>query len=364
MKKYLLKVLLVSIFALPFISCDSDDDDIIYVEPEIKTTGIYLLNSGIMGSIDGTLSYYDVDTKKVTENIFSKQNDDLSLGDIAQDIVIYGSKMYITATNSNKIYITDRKAKLVPQRDSIISPENESKQPLKPRSIVTHKGKVYVSTEAGYILRIDTTTMNMDRVKAGTFTEEMTVVNDKLYVTNSRTGNKTVSILDLNNFSAQKTEITVDDNPAAITSDKSGNIFVIPLGIWGSTSSTLYKINATNNQATKIGEDVASMMAINGDKLLLVKVDYNTNPASTTLSYYDIKKGELVNKSFITDGTTISAPGNSIKVDPATGYIYLGTGDYQNKGKMYVFSAEGKLIDQFATGGYYPMGAYFLTGTK
>lgn len=363
MKKYLLKVLLVSIFALPFISCDSDDDDIIYVEPEIKTTGIYLLNSGV-GAIDGSLSYYDVDSKKLTENVFYNMNDKLSLGSIAQDMVVYGSKMYITATNSNKIYITDRKAKLVPQRDSIISPENESKQPLKPRSVVTHKGKVYVSTEAGYILRIDTTTMNMDRVKAGTFTEEMTVVNDKLYVTNSRTGNKTVSILDLNNFSAQKTEITVDDNPAAITSDKSGNIFVIPLGIWGSTSSTLYKINATNNQATKIGEDVATTMAVNGDKLLLVKVDYNTTPASTTLSYYDIKKGELVNKSFITDGTTISAPGNSIKVDPTTGYIYLGTGDYQNKGKMYVFSAEGKLIDQFATGGYYPMGAYFLTGTK
>lgn len=356
MKKYLLKILLLSIIATPFMSC-SDDDDEPWVEPEITTTGAYILNSGMMGTVDGSLAYYDLDNKKVTTNVFSKMNDGLSLGDVAQDMKIYGSKMYITVTNSNKIYVTDRKAKLV--KDGIISPENESEQPLYPRSIVTNNGKVYVSTEAGYVLRIDTISMAIDKVKVGTFAEEMTIVGNKLYVTNSRVGSNIVSVLDLNNFTAQKKGIVVDDNPAVITRDAQGNVYVICWGL-GETPSSFNKIDS-NDKVTQIAINAATLMAVDGDRILLILQDYINSVIN--FSYYDINTGKIEDKSFITDGTEVTDV-NSLTVDPVTRNIYIGTNSYNSLGQMYIFSSEGKLISQFGTGGYYPMGAYFLTGTK
>ncbi len=357
MKKHLLKVLLLSIITIPFISC-SDDNDEPWVEPEITTTGAYILNSGMMGTVDGSLAYYDLDNKKVTTNVFSKMNDGLSLGDGAQDMKVYGSKMYITVTESNKIFVTDHTAKLI--EGGIISPEDESKKNLKPRSIVTNNGKVYISTEAGYVLRIDTTSMAMDKVKVGTFAEEMTIVGNKLYVTNSRVGSNIVSVLDLNNFTAQKKDIVVGDNPAVITHDAQGNVYVICWGIWGETASSFNKID-TNDKVGQIATDAATVMAVNGNKILLMRMDYTDN--STSFSYYDINTGKIEDKSFITDGTKVSG-GNSLTVDPVTGNIYVGTNSGSSLGTMYIFSSEGKLISQFGTGGYYPMGAYFLTGTK
>ncbi|MDL2303471.1 hypothetical protein LJC28_03660 [Dysgonomonas sp. OttesenSCG-928-D17] len=359
MKKYLLKVLLLSIIAAPFISC-SDDDDEPWVEPEVNLTGAYILNSGMMKTVDGNLAYYDIDNKKVTTDIFSKMNDGLSLGDAVQDMKVYGSKMYITVTNSNKIYVTNRRAKLV--KDGIISPENESKQPLRPRSIVTNNGKVYVSTEAGYVLRIDTTSMAMDKVKVGTFTEEMTIVGNKLYVTNSRVGSNIVSVLNLNNFTAQKKDIVVDDNPAVITRDAQGNVYVICWGDFNAatTTSSFNKIDS-NDKVTQIATNAATLMAVDGDRILLILLDYINSIIN--FSYYDINTGKIEDKSFITDGTEV-ADVNSLTVDPVTRNIYIGINRNNSMGEMYIFSSEGKLISKFGTGGYYPMGAYFLTGIK
>ena len=50
--------------------------------------------------------------------------------------------------------------------------------------------------------------------------------------------------------------------------------------------------------------------------------------------------------------------------DPVTGNVYIGTSDYTNTGDMFIFSPEGKLIDQLALSGLNPMGAYFLTTEK
>ncbi|MDU1892200.1 MAG: hypothetical protein E6767_16070 [Dysgonomonas sp.] len=358
MKKYLLKVLLLSVFIVPFVSCSDDDD-----EPEtgftLPSTGIYVLNTGVMNANNAKLAFYDTEKGEVISDVFGKANDGLPLGDIAQDIAVYGSKVYTTVTNSNKLFVTDRGSKL----QKTFSPLNESSQPLKPRSIATHKGKVYVSTEAGYVMRIDTTNMNMDMVKVGAFSEEMTIVNEKLYVTNSRSNSKIVSVVDLNNFTGQATEITVADNPSIINSDKYGNIYVIAWGIWGSTPSTFCKINSTTNAVTEIGTDVASMMAVLDDKVLLMKLDYSTTPASSTFLYYNIKTETLVNEPFITDGTTISA-GYSLTVDQNTKNIYIGTGDSNNLGKMYLFSSDGKLKEQFSTEGYYPIKGTYITPSK
>ncbi len=357
MKKHLLKAFLISILAILFISCSSDDD-FEWKQPEIKTTGIYLLNSGNRKANDATLGYYDVEAGKVTEKVFANTNKPEILGDVANDMAIYGSKMYIAVTNSNSIWVTDLKAKIV----KLIEPK-EGEMPLKPRHVVTHTGKVYVSTETGYLLRIDTASMNMDRIKISDYTEKMVVVNNKLYVTNPTTTN-IVSVIDLNNFTSTPENVIVGDNPSGISADTRGNVYVLSYGFYNDDESLgkLHKIETLNkNKVTELGTNVATQMVRNGDRLLMLKEEYD--PFKISLLYYDLKKDELIDESFITDGTKVANP-YSITTDPLTKNIYVGDGNYANSGKMYVFTKEGKLITQFSTGGFYPMGAYFLTETK
>ncbi|MBB4034538.1 hypothetical protein GGR21_000425 [Dysgonomonas hofstadii] len=358
MKKYFLRTILIGISAISFFSCDSDDDPD-WTEPEVKTTGVYILNSGNYKGNDASLTYYDVENNTVTENVFANVNKPLILGELANDMAIYGSKMYIAVTTSNKIYVTDKKARLV--TNGTITPLNDE-MPMEPRCILTYEGKIYISTQTGYVLRMDTTTYSYDKVKVGAYPEQMAISGNNLFVANSgQYYDNTVSVVNLNTFSETSKIELPTYNPVAIQTDKSGNIYVLCWDIHMGTSSALYKINATTHAITKIGDDgIGSYILMNGDKLLIMSLDYDAN--TSNIISYDTT-GNTFSGSFVTDGTVIET-GNSLNIDPVTGNIYVGTAVYGRKHQMLIFSPDGKLITKFNTGGYYPMGAYFLSEIK
>lgn len=371
MKKIFLKGFIFSMLSLAFIACDSDND-IDWVEPEVTTTGVYVLNSGSGGTVGAKLSYYDYETSTLTKDVFANRNG-IELGNGGQDMLVYGSKMYITMTKSNCIYVMDKTGKLLKNKDGndiIIKPLNSKEQPQQPRSAVAHGGKVYISTYDGDIIRIDTASFAISKVVTGSvYLEEMTIVNNKLYtVISDYTGagiGKSVSVINLNSFTKEP-EITVTQNPTKITSDKNGNIYVISNGNYNDISSTLQKINPTTNSVTTIGTDVATNMEVVGDKLLLMKevYDYVEKKSTTYLSYYDINTNKIIDKSFVEEGKADLASTYNITYDPVAKNIYMGTSDYKNEGNMHIFNENGKYIKSFKTGGINPMGAYFLTGTK
>lgn len=377
MKNILLKSIFCSILSLTLFSCSNDDSEFIYsFDFDISNTGLYILNSGSKGAnIPGTPTYFDVNknNSQPVAKVFLNQNE-FELGYGAQDMVVYGSKMYITMTQSNCIYVTNKKGKLLKYSDGsdvIIKPLNGSNQPQQPRSAIAHNGKVYVSTYDGDIVRIDTTSLIIDKKAAtgGTYPEEVTIVNNKLYTVISDymgTGiGKNVAVINLSSFT-KESDITVSVNPTKITSDNDGNIYVISNGNYNDIPSSLQKIAAGTSTVTTLGTDVATNMEVAGDKLLLMKevYDYVTNKSSTILSYYDIKANKIVDKSFVeTDKADLTNTYN-ITYDPVSGNMYLATSDYKNEGNMHIFNENGKYIRSFKTGGINPMGAYFVTGTK
>ncbi len=375
MKKILLKGVFYSMFAFALISCSNDDED--QVDPkfdfDISENGIYVLNSGSQKSkIPASLTYFDPskNSSKPIDDVFLNQNG-IELGNGGQDLVIYGSKMYITLTESNCIYVTDKKGKLLKYSDgnnAIIKPMNSSNQPQKPRSAMAHKGKVYVSLYDGYIARIDTTTMKIDKLAAldATYPEEITIVGTNLYtVISDYKGNgtgKDVAIIDLNTFS-KTGSIPVALNPTKITNDDKGNLYVISNGNYKDIPSCLQKIDVSNNyKVTELGTSVASNMEAGNDKIYLMREDYTIG--KTILSYYDIATNKIVNTPFVeTDKADISRAYNITK-DPVTGNIYIATSDYKNEGGMHIFNSKGNYIQSLKTAGINPMGAYFMTNAK
>ncbi|MDR2954851.1 MAG: hypothetical protein LBV43_07215 [Prevotella sp.] len=376
MRKILLKSVFCAMLIFVLFSCSNDDKD--FIPPfdfDISDTGFYVLNSGSQKlSVPGTLTYFDANKNNAhpVKEVFLNQNE-FELGHGAQDMVVYGSKMYITMTQSNCIYVTDRKGKLLKYSNgsnAIIRPLNSSNQPQQPRSIITNKGNVYVSTYDGDILRIDTTKMEIDKKIAtgGTFPEEVTIVNNKLYTVISdyegKGNGKSVVAIDLGAYSTEN--ITVAVNPTKITSDKNGNIYVISNGNYNDIPSALQKIEAGTTTVTTLGSNIATDMEVAGDKLLLMNqvYDFTTKKSTTKLLYYDIKGGKIVDESFVESGKADLTNTYNITVNPVTNNIYLATSDYKAEGSMHIFDGSGKYISSFRTGGINPMGAYFITGVK
>ena len=76
-----------------------------------EVVGCYLLNEGNMGSNKATLDYYDFTTATYTRNIYSAANPDIpqSLGDVGNDLKVYGNRLYAVINASNLIEVMNAK---------------------------------------------------------------------------------------------------------------------------------------------------------------------------------------------------------------------------------------------------------------
>ena len=74
---------------------------------------IYILNEGLQNANNSSLTMYDVTTGAVTNNYFKAVNEGIGIGDTANDIIVYGNKMYITVSSDNIIWVTDLNAKVI-----------------------------------------------------------------------------------------------------------------------------------------------------------------------------------------------------------------------------------------------------------
>lgn len=66
----------------------------------------YVLNEGNWGNNEASLSRVNLSTGDITNNIFGTANG-RGLGDVAQDLVVYGTKAYVTVSFSNTIEVVN-----------------------------------------------------------------------------------------------------------------------------------------------------------------------------------------------------------------------------------------------------------------
>lgn len=360
-KKLFYLSVLGTCLSVSFIAC-SDDDDNGGKGGSVtgENAGFYILNGGKMNSNNATLDYYDSDAKELNTKVFSAVNG-RGLGDTANDILIYGSKMYIAVDVSNTIEVMDLNAKSL----KMISPKDESDQPQSPRYLAAYKGKVYVTLFDGHLAEIDTTSMEITKkTKVGPNPYQVREVGGKLYVANSGGYNlvqdSTLSVVDPVSFTEEK-KIVVGLNPMYMAADSDGEMYVVCGGNFKDVKASLQRVNLKNETSTSIYTDDNILMGMADDKLYVIhsQNDANWQPVNTQFVSYDAKSDTEISKNFITDGTVVDGA-YSLNVNPATGDICIGTSDYVNTGNMFVFSVEGKKVNQFAVSGINPIGVGFL----
>lgn len=362
MKKYLFKILLLGLLPFCFFACSDDDEEIIR-PPKISTSGLYILNQGLSKGDNTKLSFYDFETQTLSKDVFKNQNG-IVLGDTGQDILIYGSKMYISVTYSKRIYVTDLQGKLlktVDNKDAIIT-LRDGEIAQKPYALIPHEGKIYATYYGGCVARIDTTSFNIDKTVAlGSNPERMVIVNNNLYITNRNgddgTPSYTVSKVDLASFNIA-TPITVGLNPIQICADKTGNIFVGCAGNYDNIKPAFHKIAANTTKSEVINDKSVVSMAFDKNKNRILLIYSLPITYKSKFAYYDLTKNEFVDKSYL-EGEYPEA--TNITLSPIDNTIYLNTSHYPESAKLNMFTAEGKLIKSIKTEGDFPTGVYFVT---
>lgn len=340
--------------------------------------GLYLLNEGNMGSNKCTLDFLDLGTGCYLRNIYPERNPGVAkeLGDVGNDLGIYGSKLYIIVNCSHKVEVVDARSGV---RIGQIDIPNC-------RYIRFHKGKAYVSSYVGpvaigndspkgAVYEIDTLSLAINRtVTVGYQPEEMEIVDDLLYVANSGgyrppEYDNTVSVVRLSDL-RQIDRITVGRNPGRLRKDRYDRLWVTSRGD-NTTGSGLLQMLAYDPKKGKMGVakqfDIRiSNMAIHNDLLLYFAPSTSgTGNSNSTYGVIDIVSGEKISDNFITDGTDkeITIP-YGIAIMPESGNILLTDAkNYVSSGTLYCFSPEGKKLWSVRTGDI-PAHMEFLTKSQ
>ena len=151
MNQKLFKVMSLAAIAATFASCEKDEVKIGDTSVEISTEGAYVVSQGNWGENNGSLQFIDLINKRVSEDIFYKENDRM-IGDLFQDICVYGTKLYCTVSESSKVMVLERSGKLVKE----INLTDESGKPVSPRYITSYRGHLYFTAYDGYVHSMDT----------------------------------------------------------------------------------------------------------------------------------------------------------------------------------------------------------------
>lgn len=328
--------------------------------------GFFLLNEGNMGSNKCTIDYYDYTSGIYSRNIYPERNPNVvkELGDVGNDLQIYGGKLYAVVNCSNLVEVMDvRTAKHLA---SISIPNCR---------YVTFDGKyAYVSSYAGpveidpnsrlgYVARIDTTSLSViDTCVVGYQPEEMVIAGGKLYVANSGgyrvpDYDNTISVIDLASFK-EVSKIEVAPNLHRMELDNYGNIWVSSRGDYYSSPSKTYVVSTKSGSVTDELDLLAcSEMTICGDSLYVISNQWSYLTQTNDINYaiVDVKSKRVVTRRFIPEEFVkqIKTP-YGLAVNPSNRDIFIcDAKDYITPGKVHCFGSDGK-IKWSATAGDVP----------
>ena len=322
--------------------------------------GMYVVNEGNMGSNKASIDFLDLDENKPTvhylRNIYSERNPNVvkELGDVGNDIKIYGSKLWIVVNVSNKVEVaTADSCKRITQ----INIPNCRYLAFKDgfAYVSSYVGPVKFDKDAplGMVYKVDTVDFKKkDSVVVGYQPEELCIVDNKLYVANSggyRAPNydQTLSEIDLTTFKEIR-KIKVGLNPHHCQVDHYGQIWVTSRGNYNDVPSRIYRLYKARNQLYEVMDSIdtpVSGLSIVGDSLYYYGTAWNNATATNNISYGLIN----VRTHKIIDTNLFSAPQlkaitmpYGIIVNPVERDFYLmDAKNYVSSGSLLHFKPDG-----------------------
>ncbi len=309
--------------------------------------GLFITNEGNFQYGNASLSYYNPATKKVENEVFYRANA-MKLGDVAQSMIIRDNVGWIVVNNSHVVFAIDlttfkeigRITNLTsPRYIHFLSDEKAYITQIWDNRIFIVNPKRYEVT--GYIECPNMTT------ESGS-TEQMVQYGKYVYVNCWSYQNRILKI----DTETDKVvdELVVGIQPTSLVMDCNNKLWTITDGgyegsPYGYEAPSLYRIDAETFTIEKqfkfkLG-DWPSEVQLNGtgDKL------YWLNDDVWEMSVFD---EHLPVKPFLAYAETLYY---GLTINPHNGDVYVADAiDYQQQGKVYRYSKERELIDEFYVG--------------
>jgi YVTN family beta-propeller protein len=354
MKKSIFLSLLAGLL-LSFTACKKTDE-----KPEDTgfLYGAYVINEGSFMNNNGSISYIDLDSSYIINNLFYSVNG-RTPGDVVQSFTVAGDKGLIVVNNSAKVEVVDMKS------FTSLGTITGCNYPRYALPLTDNKVYLTNGSLAGnvYILDLDALAIT-DSIAVGYGPENLVRSGDHVFVANSGgwSNDSTVSVIDVNSDKVLKTIVT-GDNPVDLAVDQRGDVWVLCKG------KVVYDqnwniIDETDSRLQKID---ASSLEITEDFVIGQKGDY-FNPQRLTVSSqgrivlyleHDGVFAVLADNPSISDNVLIGGSFYGLDADPASGLIYVTDArDFSSAGVLYRYRPDGFLQDSVSVG-IAPNGVYF-----
>ena len=321
--------------------------------------GMYLLNEGNMGSNKASIDYVDFVNGYYIRNIYAERNPSVikELGDVGNDIQIYGSKLYAVINCSHKVEVMD--ARTCVRIGQIDIPNC--------RYIRFSRGKAYVSAyvgpvsidpnaQLGAVFEVDTATLTVTReVSVGYQPDELEILGEYIYVANSGgyrvpAYDSTVSVVERYGMK-QVRKIPVGINLHRLRKDRHDRLWVGSRGDHGQIAPALHLLERKNNTSKEMAVSgtfniPCTEFVIAGDSLYFYGVSWSNQTESNHVSYgiFNIASKTLSASNFITDGTEkdIKIP-YGIALNPYNGDIFVTDAkNYVSSGVLHCYGKDGR----------------------
>lgn len=360
------------------------DETIVYMEDEdtgvmntkSEVVGMYVLNEGNMGSNKCTLDYLDLsgETAHYLRNIYAERNPNevKELGDVGNDIQIYGSQLWMVINCSNKVEVC--RAKDAVKIGKVNVPNC--------RYVTFDGGYAYVSSYVGpvsagssaprgMVYKIDTLTLQkVDSCVVGYQPEEMVATGGKLYVANSGGYNfpnydRSISQVNLRKMQ-EEAQIEVALNLHHLKLDHYGQLWVSSRGNYEDIASNLYCLRITESGQPIMTHQMdveVSDFCIVGDSLYFFGVGWNQIKQENTRQFgiINVRTHQIVNNTLSTaqELEKIRMPYGIIVHPKNRDFYVMDAKNYVSSGELLHFYADGTFDYKVRTGDI-PAHAVFL----
>lgn len=367
MKKYLLGLAVLLMGTAVMTSC-SDDNDGPETYLQEYSTGAYVVNSGNMGTkIESSLTAIDYASSTATQNVFKAANG-RSLGDTANDGIVYGNKIYLAVDQSNTIEVIDKKTKRsikqIKTTDLLGNAEG-----VEPRHIIADGGKVYFTTYGGYVAAVDTTSFALQKKwKVGSYPEGLVIAYGNIYVANSNyaAGGGNISCINLSNDNVETKNIEGVNNPTSIYY-ASNVLYVLDNPVYGPApdyattgENALRAVSFAEGKSQKVADGnyavcvtpgATTRMDVVRPYFFVLNAPFGCTPSVSVLA-----AGSMQAQTMTLSEMPVSPCG--IFVDPLNGHIFVlsykmgdnGYADYNGNGYVVEYDSAGQKQHEYATG--------------
>lgn len=365
MKKYLLGLAVLLMGTAVMTSC-SDDNDGPETYLQVYSTGAYVVNSGNMYSkIESSLTAIDYASSTATQNVFKTANG-RTLGNTANDGIVYGNKIYLAVDQSNTIEVIDKKTKQSIKQIKTTELLGNA-EGAHPRHIIAGGGNVYFTTYGGYVAAVDTTSFALQKKwQVGNYPEGLVFGNHTLYVANSNygAGGGNISCINLSNDNVETKNIEGVNNPTGIYY-AAGLLYVLDNQYYDA-SYNAYGENALRAVDFAVGK---SQKVADGNYAICVTPGAITRTQVVRPYFYVLNApfGGTPSVSALAAGSTqaqtmtlsempVSPCG--IFADPLNGHIFVlsyrlgdkGNPDYNGNGYVVEYDRAGQKQHEYETG--------------